>query len=438
MGAAKMKTILLIPGIIGSKLKLGRNQIWPPNELEALTHYKRTKKLLDPRVLPSGIVDYVACFPVYSPLEKTLNSIARKTGANVEVFAYDWRKDWRETAVVLRLRLKKLAETNSQISIVAHSMGAMIARLALENPMQPASEMPRVKRLIAICAPHLGAPNALAKVLGLHGLADGIVSVKDTRKIANDVRYPSGYQLFTRPGHKVLFENGVYQDIYRAEVATKYGLSKENLTAAKETFLGFDDLSEKPDSCEYSFIYASGFETTDSLLTVDRKRFVEAVVDGDGTVPTWSTRPSASIRSYELQGEHLGVLKTAQCKALLHELFGLKPAKSKLTKDGAPSVALMVDKLAYNSREAIKILFVPSSTQRLVAGKYVLRRAEGVSIKRLRVHGTPITLNYEGPEFGSLSVSIRAPSDPGLYKLSYEGTYRTDDDSAAYFAVRKS
>lgn len=61
-----------------------------------------------------------------------LDALAKRgfvQGANFETFAYDWRRDLRETAEDFALAMRQVAAP--EINIVAHSMGGLVVRLAL-------------------------------------------------------------------------------------------------------------------------------------------------------------------------------------------------------------------------------------------------------------------------------------------------------------------
>jgi pimeloyl-ACP methyl ester carboxylesterase len=438
-----MHTILLIPGILGSKLKLGSSEIWPPNLAEALTHYKRVKKLLNPRVVPAGIIREIAWVQFYGPLERTLIAIARKMKpkGKVEIFDYDWRMGWLDTSKALNKKLERLAGSGSEISIVGHSMGAMIARLSLENPSEKPSWRPKVKKLIAICGPHLGAPHAVADALGLHGMADEIVRPSDTKKIAADPRYPSGYQLFTRPGTDVVLEKMTPVDIYDPKVAKRLDLAETHILAARDLF-PLLDLLRQPPTCDYRFISANGYDTINYLNIKGRKVVEELYFDGDKTVPVWSTNPSPSIPNYTMEGTHLGVTKTPQCKALLYRLFGFPPPGGLfMIREGTLLVTLSVDKLAYDRKAVINLLVIPGKPAKTVSGELQLFRAEDKAGRRFSAFGSAMKFEHRGLRpLKSIKDSFKAPSEPGVYKLTFGGvksSHATDNETAAYFVVRK-
>lgn len=64
-----MQAIILVHGIMGSKLKLGTEEIWPPSLGEMIQdHYTRIGKLRDPRAVPTDILyQYTSFYQIYGP-----------------------------------------------------------------------------------------------------------------------------------------------------------------------------------------------------------------------------------------------------------------------------------------------------------------------------------------------------------------------------------
>ena len=56
-----MDCIFLIPGIEGSRLSLGTEEVWPPTPDEMISGYNRIDKLLDPNTIATGIWGETAC-----------------------------------------------------------------------------------------------------------------------------------------------------------------------------------------------------------------------------------------------------------------------------------------------------------------------------------------------------------------------------------------
>jgi phospholipase A1 len=169
-----MDNIIFVPGIEGSTLALNGIEIWPLTLSEIIFGYppSRIDQLLDPAAVATGIVKNVACIPIYQTLDDDLGIIANWAGATKIQFYYDWRKDILTytaplLASVIEERVKKGGKS---ITLVAHSMGGLVARLVLEDPKYNTQPwFASIKALIAICTPHHGAPQAICEALGLQG-----------------------------------------------------------------------------------------------------------------------------------------------------------------------------------------------------------------------------------------------------------------------------
>jgi len=89
-------------------------------------------------------------------------------------------------------------------------MGGLIVRFLLESRFVNSKEKPpdwfdKIRRALFICTPHLGAPTALSKILGLEWTWL-VVSPWDMRKFAADADFPSTYQLLPSSDRNILFD----------------------------------------------------------------------------------------------------------------------------------------------------------------------------------------------------------------------------------------
>lgn len=141
--------LLIIPGIMGSKLGRASQVLWiDPLQIAA-------GRLTELR-LPSPIS--------FKPMGVLLFSYARMMltlqieGFDVDFHAYDWRTGLDDLGARLAA---KIAADRQPLVLVAHSMGALVARMALRS-------LPKrsVRRLVMLGAPHLGS---FASVQALRG-----------------------------------------------------------------------------------------------------------------------------------------------------------------------------------------------------------------------------------------------------------------------------
>jgi pimeloyl-ACP methyl ester carboxylesterase len=206
-------------------------EVWPPTIIEFVTGYERLDDLLRGDLVATGILGNVSFKAVYSPLEALIAEsgfLPDGTEKFSAPFIYDWRRDIIETAERLAEHLDQVArEGADEITIIAHSTGGLVARLALEDPRsQGRRGISRTVLLVTVGTPHSGAPLALARALGLDG---GVgISATGFKRISTDPRYPSGYQLLPTPDDAACWDQASGDlrpiDIYDPAKAARLGL----------------------------------------------------------------------------------------------------------------------------------------------------------------------------------------------------------------------
>lgn len=116
----KLGDVVIAPGILGSNLSdEGGVQVWPSPDITL--NRLRFPSDQDDHLLPSGL------HSVYRPLRETLEQHWR-----VHEFPYDWRDNIARSADALRSFIHDRVGTG-KVHIVAHSMGGLVARIALHN-----------------------------------------------------------------------------------------------------------------------------------------------------------------------------------------------------------------------------------------------------------------------------------------------------------------
>jgi len=447
-----MECIFLVPGIEGSRLSLGTEEVWPPTPEEIIGGYDRIAKLLDPSVIATGIWDETVIFglihyPVYKPLMDKLDEIAQELGARRVNFFYDWRTDlWKSTAPLIASseKLANAIETSvaggaSSVTLVCHSMGNLVARLVLESPKYKNTPwFSKISQIVCICAPNLGAPVALGRALACEGSSLGL-SAAQLQSIENDARYPAGFQLFPEPGIDVLYDvssgSAVAVDVYGAAENAKYQLTHSNAQAASASWnqLNIDD---HPTSVSYAVIGGTGYKTSKAYLFNDT-RFVQTITeDGDGTVPLWSALAGKYVSHYTVIGDHVGILGTPQLKQTLDQIFGL-PVMSAFVQEAA-GVTVTVNKHTFNPDEIMQVVVVPDTPTAEIDGRLTLAfvgNARTRTTPNLMAYGQGSSLTYKGPETTHFSTRLAAPHVPGAYVLKFEGTHSSTEASSAVFFV---
>jgi Lecithin:cholesterol acyltransferase len=443
-----MEKIFLIPGITGSRLGLTMNSpdVWPPTVEEVIWGYNRLDEVLDPKLIATGIWVETEIIPgwsvpVYKPLIEKLWQITQGLAdAELVIFPYDWRLDiWKSTVPVLAKEIEKQVDAGaSSITLVCHSMGSLVARLLLESQKyKTASWFSRIQRLICICGPHLGAPKALGRALGCEARSLGL-DADDWRTVTNDPRYPAGYQLFPVPEREVLYEVSTSPskpvDIYAN--GDDYGLTESSLKAAQESWEKLKH-GARPGSVQYVFIAGEGLDTSSAYL-FNKLRYVETVPnDGDATVPLWSAKPGGPVKTYEMLGEHVGILGTVQLSQTLDQIFGL-PMISAFALE-APGVTINVNKDTFAPNEMMQVLILPDAPMRNFNGHLTMSNipiSKPSDSPEFVPHGVGTAMQYNGPEISRLSVRLTAPPNPGAYILKFEGTtHQSTEASSVMFFV---
>jgi pimeloyl-ACP methyl ester carboxylesterase len=194
--------VVFIPGIMGSELSLGGEVIWPGPVTSLIFAYKKMDQLLSPDLVATDVIRSYSFSTQYQALIDDLSTLGFGEDARtLLVFPYDWRKPNEQIAE----RLAEVLDTvpglhgpDAAVTLLAHSMGGLIARHYLESGrFKDRPGFGRVRRLIALATPHRGAPLALFRILGQEKLL--WLSAGQIQQAANDPRYPTPYQLLPPP-----------------------------------------------------------------------------------------------------------------------------------------------------------------------------------------------------------------------------------------------
>ncbi len=91
---------------------------------------------------------------IYRPIQASLSN----NNITPMLFAYDWRKDVRETSRALQQFIEANTLENERVHIIGHSMGGLVARAYLEQTMNNN----KVSSLVTVGSPHQGVASAYA------------------------------------------------------------------------------------------------------------------------------------------------------------------------------------------------------------------------------------------------------------------------------------
>ncbi len=144
--AGSGRCVYVVPGLMGSQLCLRRLALFPTT---CCGSTRRTSAGASSACLPCPAHWSWPVGPVlhgYLPLKLTLAA----AGYTVRCFDYDWRRDISETGAVLARHLA--TEPARDLTVIGHSMGGLIARIALRS-----TSGPRIQRLVTLGTPHRGS-----------------------------------------------------------------------------------------------------------------------------------------------------------------------------------------------------------------------------------------------------------------------------------------
>jgi hypothetical protein len=154
----KAPIVFLLPGIMGSHLRIGRNRIW-----------------FEPASLCAGEMEQLqinaADVRTDGWMDRSYEGLARFLADSHEVrpFVYDWRKSLTEAAAgfghELDLAMKDARSRGTTVRVVAHSMGGLVARLALKDRWEQFKSLPG-SRLLQLGTPNRGSHSIAAVLLG--------------------------------------------------------------------------------------------------------------------------------------------------------------------------------------------------------------------------------------------------------------------------------
>ncbi|NIE73472.1 alpha/beta fold hydrolase [Pantoea sp. Ap-967] len=455
-----MDIVILIPGIMGTTLLAtgadGKpEEVWPPTPYEAVMGYKRLELLTRPDLKVGEPINKVACYNFYSLLREHLDDLGFKNtdkGKRRIEFGYDWRQDNFDSAQKLAELLQKLhiQEPTARVTLVGHSMGGLVSRLLLEqahNQKQP--WFANITQLITLGTPHLGAPLALARIFGLDSTAG--VSAKDVKRLANDPRYPSAYQLLPAPGEAAVWALNSPDlravDIYEQQSAKDLGLDYGLVNKAQRMHQVLA-AGARPEGVRYFYFAGSGHQTVTRInvnhtagQAVEHAASVITKTNdaGDGTVPLYSSLPTTGQRQIVIN-EHATVFKGETFRRAFFRLLG---GNVGTVIDAGVNEAILegsLDRPVYEQGEPIEVTLEVLNLRALdgkgrtdsIEGELVITDARADAKSPAKTY----RVNYSGPLLDRLSLVIESDElAPGLYELRFQGQPTLSEP--LHFAITK-
>jgi pimeloyl-ACP methyl ester carboxylesterase len=262
------RPVIVIPGILGSELINSKTHetVWPSAFRTSQEGLPISPNLAANRddLVPGKIIETVRLARVlpevyvYRDLLEALRRYAGYRDGDWEnpsadgyqdtfyTFAYDWRQDNVANARELVRRIvqlkTRLQRPDLKFTIVAHSMGGLIARYAAmygdvdlpdgDGPIQPSwAGAAHIGKIMMIGVPNEGSADAFATIVDGYSITEGLrrrVPLLNKLTAEDVVSTPSVFQLMPhRQSVKFLDENlePLQLDLYDPEVWKRYGWS---------------------------------------------------------------------------------------------------------------------------------------------------------------------------------------------------------------------
>lgn len=188
------RTVVFVPGLMGSELWLGNDRVWP----DVKTIFTNPEIYSYPSKIPlepRGIVDELVIVPNVIKLDQynrlgdyLVDELNFRRGVDFFEFPYDWRQDVRISAEQLGKLVESL-DSQKPVIIIGHSLGTMVTRYYVEH----LGGDKHVERVILMGGPHKGAVKVLLSMLVAPEVLPFGIMGERLRKIL--LTFPTTYQI---------------------------------------------------------------------------------------------------------------------------------------------------------------------------------------------------------------------------------------------------
>lgn len=439
---------ILIPGIMGSVLKLGDEVIWPGPVSSLILPFAKMAELMREDLVAVDCIRTFSFTDQYQSMIDDLNACGFSEAAQTLVIAaYDWRKDNALAAQKLadHIDAARTRHGNTvKIILVAHSMGGLVARFYLESgQFNNRQGFANVAQLITLGTPHNGAALALAMVLGQQKRL--FLSKDQVLQATSDPRYPAAYQLLPKRGEPFTWQGDVGDDlidIYDPEIGARLGLVAANMQAAERFRAGLD-LSRRPAHVRY-FAFSGTQQSTATHLVIRPRggnrleaNPIETDDGGDGTVPIWSAFLPDLERLF-VGGEHGTIYKDNGLRHVLRRLLGKRD-----TLAGIPDVVqLSIRDKVVEPEDIIHLSISFGKSIRDFSGVLTIERAQtDANDVPTGVYEPPQAVNpvqYKGLGMEAMSLTVTAPDMPGFYRITLRNEISAAPSGVDEFIVQQT
>lgn len=345
--------VIFIPGIAGTELYNNNELVWVNSwrllgsQVPILNLFQMSW-LLPLRLATDGTTPYYTSSKVrtgdvmrrnlsdiYSPFLDALTREGYVEGRDLFVFPYDWRQNLSASADALGRRVDEALQKSgaSQVILVSHSMGGLVARDYVVR-----GGAAKVKATIAMATPWLGSPMAYRALaygwdmgLKLPGTRWAALAPKDIKLLAQN--YPSVYALAPARQYFDFYPQGYLsrggRNLSHAD-AVSQGLAPHNRTLAGTGAGYYDRLLDGDSHGVLQFVLVGRGRQTLGGIT-ERKDWLgmthktERMTDGDEVVPVLSADLGYSQDPARAE-RYLGNLEAVAYANEVHTFFTAAPA----------------------------------------------------------------------------------------------------------------
>jgi pimeloyl-ACP methyl ester carboxylesterase len=277
--------VLILPGIMGSKLGIRRSLIWDDilwiDPLDILIG--RLQSLALPETPGARIEPLGVLLLAYAKLKLRL----RTAGFDAEFSAFDWRQGIPGLGAALA---KEIEKDGRPVHLVAHSMGGLVARAAFKE--KPGN----LKRIVTLGTPNYGSYAPIQAFRGVHSVVSK-VALLDLANSAEDLAgifktFPGLCQMLPMPPHRPSFFHAAAWP--SSGVRPDAAMLVEAQAAQKKLPEHLNDLVQ---------IVGCNRQTVVGASIANHEFVYTSTLDGDGTVPL-DLAILPNKRTYYIEEEH--------------------------------------------------------------------------------------------------------------------------------------
>ena len=335
--STRLPTVVLIPGFLATELNAG-TWLGKPRKVWLNLPRLLTGAFAELRYHPDRQTDVRAT----SVLMQSYGALVTKLAQHwdVRVFAYDWRRSFRDAASALHAFLERELDSSGQCHIVAHGTGGLVARAFLSTYpdawrrlWDDRSEIPGTRggRLVMLGTPNHGFFSTMLMLLGEQPLVQKVGAL-DLRHSVQEIAsifasFPAVFELFPSPVRDPAWHRfydpsffGNYVDVSGRMLESAYSFHEYVTEAVDIRRMACIVGTGEPTVCGYDGSTAAGRPVWISTDRGDGNTPVDLSIlaAGDDIVPTWvANRAHGSLPSSDrviaaideiLRSGHTGVL----------------------------------------------------------------------------------------------------------------------------------